>query len=45
MRARWTELPAIFVTSAEKRTGRTPLLSLINALNDTYKEEDKLPRA
>jgi GTP-binding protein len=45
MRARWAELPAIFVTSAEKRTGRTPLLALINALNDACKEEDKLPQA
>ena len=45
MRARWTTLPSIFVTSAEKRTGRTPLLSLINTLNDTAKEESKQPKA
>jgi GTP-binding protein len=45
MRARWTQLPSIFVTSAEKRTGRTPLLSLINTLNDTVKEEIKKPQA
>ena len=45
MRARWTELPSIFVTSTEKRTGRTPLLSLINTLNDTVKEDIKKPQA
>jgi GTP-binding protein len=45
MRARWAELPSIFVTSAEKRTGRTPLLSLINTLNDAAKEEIKKPQA
>ena len=45
MRARWVTLPSIFVTSAEKRTGRTPLLSLINTLNDTAKEEFKQAKA
>ena len=45
MRARWATLPSIFVTSAEKRTGRTPLLSLINTLNDTAKEEFKQAKA
>ena len=33
MRARWEELPPHFVTSAEKGTGRTPILAYIDRLN------------
>lgn len=33
MRARWEELPPHFVTSAEKGTGREPILDFIHRLN------------
>lgn len=33
MRARWAELPPHFVTSAEKGTGRDPILAFIDRLN------------
>lgn len=34
----WEELPPVFVTSAEKRTGREPLVKMISQMNQLYKE-------
>ncbi len=39
MRKTWQFLPRHFVTSAEKKTGREPILSLIDELNEGVKEE------
>lgn len=33
----WEELPEMFVTSAEKRTGKTEVLSFLNQVSDEFK--------
>lgn len=42
MKRTWVELPPIFTTSAEKRTGRDGLLKLIEEMNKEYVEKPKL---
>ena len=42
MKRTWVELPPIFTTSAEKRTGRDGLLELIEEMNKEYVEKPKL---
>jgi hypothetical protein len=34
MKKQWDELPPIFVTSAEKNTGKNAILTFISNLND-----------
>jgi GTP-binding protein len=41
MKKTWEELPPIFVTSAEKRTGRADLLKLIEGMNEESKDKFK----
>jgi GTP-binding protein len=38
MKKTWEELPDIFVTSAEKKTGTTEIAELIKNLNPQFKE-------
>ena len=38
MKKTWQELPKMFVTSAEKRTGTTEIANLIESLNPQFKE-------
>lgn len=45
MRKTWEELPLIFVTSAEKRTGRADLLKLIEGMNEESKNKFKIQDA
>ena len=37
----WAELPLIFITSSEKRTGRDEILDYISGVNEDYKELKK----
>jgi GTP-binding protein len=41
MKKTWVELPPIFVTSAEKRTGKADLLTLIQEMNKESFEKFK----
>jgi GTP-binding protein len=43
MRASWEELPPMFLTSAEKRTGRVQLLSFIDEMNEKAGKPAKKP--
>ena len=36
----WEELPPIFVTSSENKTGRDELLNYIDQINQTYCENE-----
>ena len=37
----WEELPSIYITSAEKKSGRKAILTAISGMNDTYQEMSK----
>jgi len=37
----WEELPPIYITSAEKKSGRKAILSAISGMNDSYQEMSK----
>lgn len=37
----WEELPPIYITSAEKKTGRKAILTAINGMNEIYQEMSK----
>jgi len=37
----WEELPSIYITSAEKKSGRKSILTAISGMNDSYQEMSK----
>jgi GTP-binding protein len=37
----WEELPPIYITSAEKKSGRNAILTAISGMNDMYQEISK----
>jgi GTP-binding protein len=37
----WEELPPIYITSAEKKSGRKAILTAISSMNDVYRELSK----
>jgi len=37
----WEELPSIYITSAEKKSGRKAILTAISGMNDSYQEMSK----
>jgi hypothetical protein len=38
MKKTWDELPQMFITSAEKKTGTTEIATFIESLNPQFKE-------
>ena len=40
----WEELPPMYITSAEKKTGRKPILAAIDSMNELYFDMSKHPQ-
>ncbi len=43
LRKNWEELPEVFITSAEKKTGAEPILAFIDAINQNFIKPEKPP--